>query len=154
MYLWYGTDMAISSDITTSRTHLLPFALAMIGTSLVMQLVILLNGNKIGTAAWVVFVAMDLFIIWFNVSQKQALGRLRFGALVAHATAYIAVNAGFAIHAAILAITNSDALRGDADIPIDGAWFGFGMMMPAMWGLWFCLHAVISIRARGFEDVR
>ncbi|HMS73359.1 MAG TPA: hypothetical protein PKB03_10030 [Baekduia sp.] len=142
------------TDTNISRSHLLPFTIKMLSASALLQLVILLNGNQIGIAAWVVFIATDAFMVWFNVTQAQALSQIRFGSLVAHAAAYVAVNAGFAVHAATLAITNNDALRGDADMPIDAAWFGFGMLMPAIWGVWFCFHAVTSIRARGFEDLR
>ena len=141
-----------SQRLNASRL-LLPFSLGLIGACLAVHLVILARGNKIDLVASLLVGAIAVFYAWYSyVGPGRQLRQVRFGALVAHAITYVVVTGSFQLHAAILAFNNSDALRGDENLPLDSGWLGPTFAMAGFWAIGFVMHAIASVAQRGYEN--
>lgn len=162
LILWYSTDMAPDrtdtrlarqpSPAMNARRLLLPLALGLTGLCLTMQLFVAARGSEINLITVLLFGVVALFYAGFLILRRDDLRRVRFASLAAHAVTYVVVNGSFQFHAAILAMTNSDTLRGDEHLPIDGGWLGVTFAMAGFWAIGFAIHAIASISQRGFEN--
>ena len=137
-----------------TRRVILPYLATMTVLNVVLQVGIVIAGNKIGVTALVLTAAVAVVYALYHWQRRTALSQIRFGRLVAHLCGFITVNLGFHIHAAVLIVTNNAAIRGDADFPIDDQWFGVLFGMFVIWGLGLLIHLAASIGSRGFEDLR
>lgn len=148
----YGSTRNRSFSAMNARKLLLPLALGVAGLCLAVQLVITARGDEIDLVAYLLLGVVALYYLGFLILRHDELDQVRFARLVAHAVAYVVVNGSFQIHAAILAMANSDALRADDHLPIDGGWFGITFAMAGFWAIGFTIHAIASISHRGFEN--
>lgn len=143
----------VSSELN-SRQVILPFLGVMVALSVALQIAIALADHEIGPVAWVATLAVALVYLWYHVTHGDRWSQIRFGRLVAHVCGFLAVNLGFHVHAALLVLANSPAIRGNADFPIADQWFGVLFGMFVIWGVGLLVHVTASITARGFEDLR
>jgi uncharacterized membrane protein len=139
-------------DSLNARSLLLPWALGVTALCLTTQLVIAARGSEVDAVAWLLTVLVAFFYAGFLILRRDQLRRVRFASLVAHAVTYVVVIGSFQLHAALLAFSNSDGLRGDDHLPLEGGWFGVTFAMAGFWAVGFTVHAIASIAQRGFED--
>lgn len=137
-----------------TRRVILPYLATMVAVNAALQVAIALAGSQIGVTAFVLTAVVAIVYAWYHWTRRVQLAQIRFGQLVAHVCGFVTVNLGFHIHAAVLLVTGSAAIRGDTYFRIDAQWFGvlFGMFI--IWGLGLLLHLLASIRTRGFENLR
>ncbi|MBB5832691.1 hypothetical protein [Brachybacterium aquaticum] len=143
---------AAATDDLVARAHrsLLPLALGLIAANLVLHLVIALAGNRITVLTTLPLVVIALGVAAYLATRGRALGRLRYGRLVAHVLCFLTVTAGYQLHLTVLAVLG-------AAPPSDGTldpWLGPALVMPALWGLGLLMHAVGAVLDRGFEAPR
>lgn len=117
-----------------------------------MQITIAATGNEIDLTAGPLTGVVAIYYAAFLVLRRGPLKRVRFAPLVAHAVTFVVVNGSFQLHAAIIVLANSDALRSNEHVPIDGGWFGPTFAMAGFWGIGFTAHAIASISQRGYES--
>lgn len=134
------------------RSLLWHFAIMFIGCVLV-QIVIVIRGSKIDLLSTALLGVVAIYYFWYQFASHGQLSRLRFGRLVAHVVGFLIVNLSYHLHAFILFVTNSPAIKGSDELAIDPRWFGvlFGMM--TFWGLGLLIHLIASIANRGFEEL-
>lgn len=132
-----------------SRRTLLPFVLTVIALAIAVQVVVALDGGRIGLPAAVATVVLALYYAWFLIARRHELRRLRFGPYLAHAATFAVVITSFHLHLFVRASTGEWARTG---FPLDEGWFGAVVAMTALWGLGLLLHTVSAISQRGFED--
>lgn len=141
--------------LTSSSRLLAPFALAMVGANVVMQVAIALTGQAIGWLAGVTTGLIALGYAGFLMRYGSDLGKVRYGQLTAHAITFAAVNTGFGLHFFLLAMAGGSAINASGDgFVMDGGWFGAAVAMPALWGVGLVLHALGAVAGRGFEAAR
>lgn len=141
-----------ASNIDT-RSVILPLLGAMVGLNIVVQAGVALDGNTIGWTAGLLTLVVALVYGGYSWQRRVVLSQIRFGRLVAHLCAFVTVNLGFHVQAAILIARNDPAIRGDANFPIDAQWFGVLFGMFVIWGVGLLIHLTASIGSRGFEDL-
>lgn len=119
----------------------------------VLQIAITLRDNKIDLISQLLLVGIAIYYVWYNITSKDQLSKLRFGRLVAHLVGFLVVNLSYHTHAFVLFVTNNPAIKGTDSFPINSGWFGvlFGMM--TFWGLGLLIHTVALITNRGFEEL-
>ena len=135
-----------------ARSLLLPYVLGLTLLCALLQLYIVIDGNRIGVVAQLLTAGVALYYAAFMFTRRRRLGQVRFARLVAHATTYAVVNTSFQPHAAILGFVGSEALRDQGYLPVDSGWFGPTFAMAGFWGVGLTIHAIASIAQRGFED--
>ncbi|MEZ5380937.1 MAG: hypothetical protein R2754_03975 [Microthrixaceae bacterium] len=135
-----------------ARSLLLPYVLGLTLLCALLQLVIVIDGNRIGMMSTLLSAGVALYYAAFIYTRRKPLGQVRFARLVAHATTYAVVNTSFQLHAAILGMAGSEVLRGHDYLPVDSGWFGPTFAMAGFWGIGLTIHAIASIAQRGFED--
>lgn len=140
------------TQLNASRV-ILPYLVTMVVLNILLQIGITATGNRIDLTTALMTAVVALVYALYHWTRRKPLSQIRFGRLVAHLCGFITVNLGFHIHAAVLMVTNNEAIRGDANFPIDDQWFGvlFGMFI--IWGLGLLIHLTASIASRGFEDL-
>ena len=143
----------MSETQLNARREILPYLATMVVLNAVLQIGIALAGNRIGTTAYVLTAAVAVVYGLYQWTRRVPLSQIRFGRLVAHLCGFLTVNLGFHVHAAVLIVTNSATIRGDADFPIDDQWFGVLFGMFVIWGVGLLVHLAASIASRGFEDL-
>lgn len=144
--------MVTASDTARAHRTLLPFFGAMVGGSALIQLAIALTGNRIGLLAGILTAVLGVGFALYLWRFSPTLGRVRYGVLVAHVCAYVAVNVGFGLHAYLLiAVGSSAILPADPMTPIDPGWLGATLAMSSFWGLGLLLHLFGALMGRGFE---
>lgn len=142
------------SVTVNSRSLLLPYALGLIVAMLIVQIVIALTGGEVTVLAGALTAVVALGIAGWLWRHHRALRHVRFGAVIAHAIAFVTVTTSYNLHALIQIV----ALRfGDAPISIAGSilsssWFGATIVMSALWGLGLLLHLIGTVLGRGWED--
>ena len=139
------------SPTINARLLLLPYVLGLAAACALLQLFIVINGNRIGLGAQLLTGVVAIYYATYLILRRHELGKVRFARLVAHAATYAIVNGSFQLHAAILAIAGSDVLRGDDYLPIDEGWFGPTLAMAGFWAVGLTIHSIASIAQRGFE---
>lgn len=140
------------TQLNASRV-ILPYLGTMVGLNILLQIGIVAIGNQINAAAALMTAVVALVYALYHWTRRKPLAQIRFGRLVAHLCGFITVNLGFHMHAAVLMVTNNEAIRGDANFPIDDQWFGVLFGMFVIWGLGLLIHLTASIASRGFEDL-
>lgn len=143
----------MSTTQLDARRVILPYLAVMVALNVALQVGIVIAGNQIGFTALALTAVVAVVYGRYHWTRRASLSQIRFGRIVAHLCGFITVNLGFHIHAAVLILMNSPAIRGDADFPINDQWFGvlFGMFI--FWGIGLLAHLAASIGARGFEDL-
>ena len=144
----------LSSPATTARASLLPLLLALLAANAVLHLLIVLAGNRISVLTTLPLVVIALGYAAHLIVYSRGLGRIRYGALVAHALTYAVVTVGYLLHAFVLAASGSPAIAGDGYLPMDAGWFGATFGMASFWGIGLILHGLGSLLDQGYEARR
>lgn len=144
-------DVLDTEETLNVRTLILPFALIMLGLVVVVHAVIIVDDNRVGLLATLLLTVVAVYYAAYFITRRSRLARIRFGTLVAHATAYAIVCVSYLLHAFVLIVINSPAIRGDSHFLMDQGWFGVTFGMATGWGLGLIVHALASIASRGWE---
>lgn len=140
------------SSRTAARASLVPFALTMVGLTVVQHAIIAATGSRIGLFAALSTAAIALVYAGYLLRFARPLAQVRFGLLAVHALVFAVVNTGFHLHAFILVASGSPAIAGSPHAPLGAGWFGATLGMAAFWGLGLGCHALGAIASRGFES--
>ena len=140
------------TQLNVSRV-ILPYLAIMVVLNILLQIGIAVTGNQIDLTAGLMTAVVALVYGFYHWTRRKPLSQIRFGRLVAHLCGFLTVNLGFHIHAAVLIAGNDEAIRGDANFPIDDQWFGVIFGMFVIWGVGLLIHLTASIASRGFEDL-
>lgn len=143
----------MSNNQLNARQMMLPYLAVMVTLNVALQVGIVIAGNQIGFPALALTAVVAVVYGLYDWRRRGKLSQIRFGRLVAHLCGFITVNLGFHIHAVVLILINSPAIRGDANFAIDDQWFGVLFGMFTFWGLGLLTHLAASIGARGYEDL-
>ncbi|GAA1487132.1 hypothetical protein [Brachybacterium fresconis] len=140
----------------TVRAHasLFPYALSILAATVIVHLIIVLAGNHITVLTTLPLVVVAIGYAVYLIVFGRALGRVRYGRLVAHALTYAMVNTGYLLHAYILVASASPAIQGDDHLALDAGWFGASLGMAGFWGIGLICHGLAALRERGFEASR
>lgn len=144
------------TDSRAARAHssLFPYALALLAATALVHLIIVLADNRITLLTTLPLIVVALGYAGYLIGFGRALGRVRYGRLVAHAFTYAAVNTGYLLHAYVLIASASPAIQGDGPIALDPGWLGATFGMAGFWGLGLLAHALAALREHGFEAAR
>ncbi|MFT4189412.1 MAG: hypothetical protein QM621_12620 [Aeromicrobium sp.] len=132
---------------------ILPHLTVMIVLNLALQVVIAVDGHRIGAVAYLGTAVVAVAYAAFHLVRGRQLAQMRFGRLVAHVCGFITVNLGFHIHAAWLVMEDSPAIRGEHGFPLDDGWFGVLFGMFVFWGSSLVCHLIASIAQQGYEEL-
>lgn len=135
------------------RKSLLKYAGILVSACVALQIVIAVRGSQIDLVAGLLTGLIALYYAYYQYASLGTLRYFRFGRLISHLVAFIAVNLSFHFHALVLFITDSTAIDGGSNFPIDEQWFGVLFGMATFWGIGALIHTIASIASRGFEDV-
>lgn len=137
-----------------ARSLLLPYALTLISAMIVIQFVIALTGGEVTILAGVLTAIVAIGIAAWVVISRSKLLHVRFGLVIAHVIAYVAVTTSFNLHAVIRAmLAGGDAeVQSVAHTLLGSSWFGATLVMSAIWGLGLLIHLLGSVLGRGWED--
>ncbi len=159
LFQWYSTTMNTPQRETSSainaRSLLLPYTLALIAAMAIIQVVIALTGGEVTVLAAVLtaVVAVGMMVwLWRNYRQ---LVHVRFGVVIAHAVAFVAVTTSYNAHAVVRALVLGSGDGGFEVVAQDllaTPWFGATLVMSAAWGLGLLTHLTGSVLGRGWED--
>ncbi|MGP9745347.1 hypothetical protein [Brachybacterium sp. AOP29-B2-41] len=140
----------------TDRAHstLFPYALAALAATAVAHLMIGLAGHRITVLTTLPLLVIALGYATYLVIYGRALGRVRYGRLVAHALTYAIVNTGYLLHAYVLIASASPAIQGDGHLALNAGWFGATFGMAGFWGIGLIAHGLAALHERGFEARR
>lgn len=141
-----------TDDRLDVRALILPFALTLLALVVAVQIVIMVNGNEIGLIENLLLAAVAGYYAFVLITRGTRLRQVRFGMLVTHATAYTIVNLSYLLHAFVLIVANSPAIRGDSNFLMNEGWFGVTFGMATGWGIGLLIHAFASIASRGWEE--
>jgi hypothetical protein len=145
-------SIALDTEAMNVRTLILPFALTLLGLVTAVQVVIVIDDNRVRLLSTLSLAVVAVFYACFFAMRGSRLRQVRFGMLVAHATAYAIVNVSYLLHGAVLIMVNSPAIRGDSYFLLDPGWFGVTFGMATGWGIGLVIHALASIANRGWEE--
>lgn len=147
-----------TSPIARARRSLVPYTVAIIVASGLLQVVIALRGNRIDLVSALLLAVIALGYAIYLLTAGKELGQVRYGRLVAHAVTYVVVNTGFLLHAYVLIAVGSPAINGAGapghGIALDPNWLGATLGMASFWGLGLLMHALGALASRGFESAR
>lgn len=138
-----------------SRSLLLPYALVLSASVLSIQVIIALTGGDITLLAGVLTGLVGAGILVWVWRHYRALTHVRFGLVLAHVIAFMAVTTSFNLHAVIQTVSLSSAEGGfesAAENLLSTSWFGATLLMSAAWGLGLSAHLVGSVLGRGWEE--
>lgn len=140
----------------TDRAHatLFPYALAVLVATMCVHLIIVLANNRITLLTTLPLLVIALGYAVYLMTYGRALGRVRYGRLVAHALTYAIVNTGYLLHAYVLIASASPAIQGDGHLALNAGWFGATFGMAGFWGIGLISHGLAALRERGFEARR
>lgn len=131
---------------------LLPYAGILTLLCVFAQIIVVLHGNEIDFISGLALVPAFLYYLYFYITSKQKLSKIRFGRLVAHVVAFLIVNLSYHIHAAILSLGNTSNTQGPV-VHLSEGWFGVLFGMTTIWGLGLLIHTVASIAQKGYEEL-
>lgn len=122
------------------------------------NIAISLNGNHLYqdsavTLPMALFTLVFLYYVYYHITSKNLLAKIRYGRFVAHVVSYLIINISFHLHAFILFAQNSPAIRGDQYFALSSDWFGVLFGMSTFWGIGLLIHMIASIANRGFEEL-
>ncbi|MDN5877296.1 MAG: hypothetical protein L0H69_11570, partial [Brevibacterium sp.] len=95
---------AQAAQTANARSLLLPYALTLIGAMLIIQFVIALTGGEVTILAGILTAIVAIGIAAWVVVNRRRLLHVRFGLVIAHVIAYVAVTTSFNLHAVIRAM--------------------------------------------------
>lgn len=144
--------MLETEEMLNIRSLVLPFAVIMVGLVAAVHAVIVIDHNQVGLIEMLALAVVAVYYAFFFITRRSRLRQIRFGMLVAHLTGYLVVNLSYLIHAFVLILNNSPAIRGDDQFLIDRGWFGVTFAMATAWGIGLLTHALSSIASRGWEE--
>lgn len=146
--------MDTTAQAPNARSLLLPYTVTIIVAMVVVQSVIALTGGEVSVLAGVLTAAVALGIVVWLARIRRQLIRVRFGHVIAHAIAYVAVTTSFNLHAAIqtIVVGGVDGPQAAAEGFFGSSWFGATLVMSAAWGLGLLIHLLGSVLGRGWED--
>lgn len=136
-----------------AKKSLLQHTFVMLVSCVVLQVIIYARGNRIDLISNLLHAGTALYYLWYHVTAKDLLSRVRFGLLVAHLIGFLAVSISYLFHAFILIISNNPAIHGNNDFAIEPGWFAILFDMITFWGIGLLIHMVASIANRGFEEL-
>jgi hypothetical protein len=116
-----------------------------------LQVIIAVRGSHIDLVSQLLLAGVGLYYVWYHYTSRNLLRRMRFGRLVAHIVGYLIVNVSYHLHAMVLFISGSAAIKGTGAYLIDEGWFGVLFGMATAWGVILLTHLATSIASRGFE---
>jgi hypothetical protein len=145
-------SIEVDAEALNARTLILPFELSLLVLVAALHVVIVIDDNQIRLLSTLLLAGVAAYYFVFLAVRGSRLRQVRFGMLVAHATAYAIVNVSYLLHAAILIVADNPAIRGDAHFVLDPGWFGVTFGMATGWGIGLLLHAFASIANRGWEE--
>lgn len=116
------------------------------------QVVVALQRGEINILTALALVPAYLYYLYFVISSKQLLRRVRFGQLTVHFATFLVVNLSYHIHAAVLLLGNAGSSQNSTTVLYEG-WFGVLFGMFVLWGIGLLIHAITSIAHKGYEDL-
>jgi len=131
---------------------LLPYAGIMAVLAVFANLVVAFRGSTIDAVSGSALLPAFVYYVYFQITARAELSRIRFGLLVAHLVAFLIVNLSYHIHAATLAVLSFDS-NSEPSVSLSPGWFGVLFGMFCIWGLGLLIHTVASIASRGFEEI-
>ncbi len=131
---------------------ILPYAGIMAILCLFAQIVTAARGSEIDFMAGLALVPAYLYYLYFHITSKEKLSKVRFGRLVAHFVAFLIVNLSYHIHAAILSLQNINETQGPV-VNLPEGWFGVLFGMFVIWGVGLLIHMIASIAQKGYEEL-
>jgi hypothetical protein len=131
---------------------ILPYAGIMAVLCLFAQVVIAVRGSEIDFVAGLALVPAYLYYLYFHITSKDKLSKVRFGRLVAHFVAFLIVNLSYHIHAAVLSLNNINDTQGPV-VNLSEGWFGVLFGMFVFWGIGLLIHMIASIAQKGYEEL-
>lgn len=140
-------------QINKYKKSLLQYTAVVVVLSALLQIFIAIRGNHIDFLSQLFLAIIAVYYFWYHYTTKNQLSKLRFGRLVAHLIGFLVINLSYHIHAMILFVTDSSAIKGTGEFSIDSAWFGVLFGMFCFWGIGLFIHLVASIANRGFEEL-
>ncbi|MBP6880293.1 hypothetical protein KBC31_01540 [Candidatus Saccharibacteria bacterium] len=146
--------MKINKELNAAKL-LLPYLFIMLGTNILLHIFIAVRGNNIDIESQLFLAIIAIYYIYFNqIKANKPLSKIRFGKLVGHFIGYLIVNLGYFIHAYVLLISDSDAIKfGGGRIALNPGWFGVLFGMATFWGIGLLIHTIASVASRGYEDL-
>ena len=136
-----------------ARQLLVPYTIGLLILLASLHTVIAIEGG--GPSSVVAVSGLVLVAVYyaaFYLLKSSILNKIRFGQLVVHAITYVFVIGSYQLHAALITLSGSSALLGNADFAVASNWFGPTFAMAGFWAIGFAVHAVASVAQRGFED--
>ena len=131
---------------------ILPYAGIMAILCLFAQIVTAARGSEIDFVAGLALVPAFLYYLYFHITSKEKLSKVRFGRLVAHFVAFFLVNLSYHIHAAIVLLQNISDIQGPV-VNVSESWFGVLFGMFVIWGIGLLIHMTASIAQKGYEEL-
>lgn len=131
-----------------SRSVLLPYLLGLVTAMVLVQAIIALAGGEVGILAGALTAAVGLGVVAWMWRSYRTLSKIRFGMVIAHAIAFLAVTTSFNVHAVLRAI----ALDPSVQDLLAGQWFGATLLMSAAWGIGLFVHLTGAVLGRGWEN--
>lgn len=154
----YSTNMSTTlqtSPPANARTLLLPYALGLVIAMATVQIVIAATGGEITILAGILTAVVAVGIVVWLWRNLRPLRRVRFGVVIAHAIAFVAVTTSYNLHAIIRLMAERGVDRTASDVlhsALGGSWFGVTLVMSSLWGLGLLIHLIGSALGRGWED--
>lgn len=105
------------------------------------------------TLPLVLFVGVFLYYVYYNLTSKKVLSRVRYGLVVAHVASFLIINIPFHLYAFILFMGNNSAIRGNDHFALSPDWYGVLFGMTTFWGIGLLVHLIASVANRGFEEL-
>lgn len=138
-----------------ARSLLLPYALTVVAAMIVIQSLIAATGGQLGILAATLTAVVAIAIAVWLWRNFRALTKVRFGLVIAHTIAYVAVTTSFNLHAVIRAVTLAQTEDGYAKVArdlLETPWFGATLVMSSVWGIGLLIHLFGVVLGRGWED--
>lgn len=160
VHQWYSTDMTTHTqprDVAgvNARSLLFPYAIGLLGSMTVVQVVIAATGGSVGVLAEVLTAVVAVALVIWLWRMSGRLKRIRFGMVIAHALAFVIITTSYNLHALIRTFVLAGGPDGQDLVThmwIGSAWFGATLGMTALWGVGLTLHLVGVVLGRGWED--
>ncbi|MQW74887.1 hypothetical protein GHK92_03295 [Nocardioides sp. dk4132] len=148
---------ALEAPVTSTvnaRTLLLPYTLALVAGTAVIQVLIALTGGAITVLAGALTAVVGAGVVAWLWRHYRQLTHVRFGLAIAHAIAFAVVTTSFNVHAVLrvsILGAGADGFEAAAHDLLSTPWFGATLLMSAAWGLGLLIHLTGSVLGRGWE---
>ncbi|MDN5661772.1 MAG: hypothetical protein L0G72_13525 [Brevibacterium aurantiacum] len=145
---------AQAPQTANARSLLLPYALTLIAAMIIIQFVVALTGGAVTILAGALTAVVAIGIAVWIVIKRRKLLHVRFGLVIAHVIAYVAVTTSFNAHAVVRAVVagSDNDVQAVAHSLLGSSWFGAPLVRSAVWGLGLLIHLLGSVLGRGWED--